>query len=102
MVPQVMSDLAVGKGAPVGPELAPTAAVKAQSRLQQPDHCQLAQVIKWMAGAPGEVAGDLVPQLLVRQRMRRRAQFEYPGACAGNKYYQYYILTEQSGQCARI
>ena len=96
-----MGDLTVGKGAPVGPELSTSAAVKAQGSLQQADHRQLAQVIKRMARAPGEVAGDLVPQLLVRQRMRRRAQFEYLGVCAGNNYYQYHILTEQSGQCAR-
>ena len=67
VVTQVMGDLTVGKGAPLGPELSPTAAVKAQSRLQQPDHCQLAQVVKWMAGAPGEVACDPVGQIPMGQ-----------------------------------
>ena len=68
VIPQVVGDLAVGKGAPIGPELAPAAAVKAQGSLQQPDHRQLAQVIKRMASAPGEVAGDPVSQVPMGQR----------------------------------
>jgi len=56
MIAQVMGDLTVGKGAPIGPELA-------QGSFYQPDHRQLAQVIKWVAGPPGEVAGDLVGQV---------------------------------------
>ena len=62
-----MGDLAVGKGAAVGPELPPTAAVKAKSRLEQSDHRELAQVIKRMAGAPSEIAGDLVGQIPMGQ-----------------------------------
>ena len=62
-----MGDLAIGKRAPIGPELPPAAAVKAQRGLEQPDHRQLAQVIKRMAGAPGEVACDPVGQIPMGQ-----------------------------------
>ena len=68
MIAQKMGDLAVGKRAPVGPELPPAAAVKAQRGLEQPDHRQLAQVIKRVAGAPCKVAGDPVGQVPMGQR----------------------------------
>ena len=67
VVAQVMGDLAIGKGSPIRPELAPTTAVKAERGLEQPDHRQLAQVIKRMAGAPGEIASDLVGQVPMGQ-----------------------------------
>jgi len=68
MVPQVVGDFAVGIGAGVGTKRTPTRAIEASRRLEQADHRKLAQIIEGMGGAPGEVAGDLVRQIQVRQR----------------------------------
>ena len=68
MVPQVVGDFAVGVGAGVGPERSSARVIKTSRRLEQTDHCELAQIIEGMGGAPVEVAGDLVRQIQVPQR----------------------------------
>jgi hypothetical protein len=68
VVPQVVGDLAVGIGAGIGPKRAAARAIEASSGLEQADHRDLAQVIKGMGGAAGEVSGNFVGQVQVRQR----------------------------------
>lgn len=68
VIPQVVGDLAVGEAAGVGAKRVPARSIEAARRRKQTDHRELAQVIEGMGGAAGEVAGDLVGEIEMRQR----------------------------------